>query len=325
VVDLGPLERLAEAGPSAGAVERKRMLVIVNPHASTVSEPLRGLVLAALRSRYDLDAVDTQAQGHATELCREAAHEGYDLVAALGGDGTVNEAANGLVGSLTPLTCLPGGATNVLAKLLGIPGDLVAATEHLLRLPDAWRPRRIDLGRVNGRWFTFSSGVGLTASVVRRTDRHPHLKARLRQWYFAYNALVTFGSEYVVDPPPLAVELDGRRVEGMSLIVQNGQAFSYFYDRQLHVAEGGGLTTGTLAGAVLHRAGPVDVPGVLVRLFGAGPVTGHRRIEGFTDVRGIRCTSADGRPLALEVDGDHLGDVTEAVYDLTPGALVVVT
>ena len=96
---------------------KKRMLVIVNPYATTVSDRLKNLVVYALQGRYSVEAIDTQAQGHATELCREAAVEGYDVVVAFGGDGTVNEAANGLIGSDTPLTCLPGGATEGSVKL----------------------------------------------------------------------------------------------------------------------------------------------------------------------------------------------------------------
>src|SRR3954449_10419617 len=81
---------------------RRRMLVIVNPYATTVSDRLKNLVVYALRGRYEVHAVDTEARDHATELCRQAAKEGYDVVVAFGGDGTVNEAANGLVGSQTP-------------------------------------------------------------------------------------------------------------------------------------------------------------------------------------------------------------------------------
>src|SRR4051794_12089962 len=139
------LERLGDSLALDSATERKRMLVIVNPYATTVSDRLRTLVIAALRGRYEVEAVDTQAPGHAMELCREAALEGYDVVAAFGGDGTVNEAANGLSGSDTPLSCLPGGATNVLCKMLGIPGEIVDATEHLLLMADDWRPRKVDL------------------------------------------------------------------------------------------------------------------------------------------------------------------------------------
>jgi diacylglycerol kinase family enzyme len=104
-----------------------------------------------------VDAIDTQSRNHATNLCRDAAAEGYDVVVAFGGDGTVNEAANGLIGSDTPLTCLPGGATNVFCRMLGIPNDVVDATEHLLRIADDFEPRRIDTGIVNGRHFVSSS------------------------------------------------------------------------------------------------------------------------------------------------------------------------
>src|ERR1700722_20457550 len=99
------LAALQDFGPPQAASKR-RMLIIVNPYATTVSDRLRHLVVYALQSRFEVDAVDTEAQGHATELCREAAHEGYDVVVAFGGDGTVNEAANGLTGSPTPLCCL---------------------------------------------------------------------------------------------------------------------------------------------------------------------------------------------------------------------------
>src|ERR1700691_3864561 len=188
------------------AASKRRMLIIVNPYATTVSDRLRHLVVYALQGRYEVDAVDTEARGHATELCREAAHEGYDVVVAFGGDGTVNEAANGLLGSPTPLTCLPGGSTNVFGKMLGIPGELIDATEHILGLADDWRPRKADLGVVNGRCFTFASGLGLDASVVERVDANPKLKARLGPYFFTWVAVSTFLRRYLVSPPQLQVQ-----------------------------------------------------------------------------------------------------------------------
>src|SRR5918911_1811850 len=161
---------------------KRRMLVIVNPYASTVSDRLRNLVVYALQARYQVEGVDTERRDHATQICREAASEGYDAVVAFGGDGTVNEAANGLIGSSAPLSCLPGGSTNVVCRTLGIPNDVVDATEHLLRMADDFSPRRIDTGRVNGRHFVFSAGIGLDASVAERVDAHPKLKARLTEW-----------------------------------------------------------------------------------------------------------------------------------------------
>src|SRR5881398_474949 len=204
-------ERLGEAFPLTADTERKRMLVIVNPYATTVSDRLKNLVVYALQGRYDVEAIDTQAQGHATELCHEAAEAGYDVVVAFGGDGTVNEAANGLAGSKTPLTCLPGGATNVYCRMLGIPTDVVDATEHLLGLADDWRETRVDLGRLGDRRFTFAAGMGLDASVVERVDRNPRLKARFGPWFFAQSAVKTFLSRYLVRPPRLEVEVGGER------------------------------------------------------------------------------------------------------------------
>ena len=200
---LEQIERLAEAAALGAETPSKRMLVIVNPYATTVSDRLRNLVIYALEGRYEVEAIDTQGKGHATELCREAADEGYDVVVAFGGDGTVNEALNGIAGSATPLTCLPGGSTNVYCKILGIPGEIVDATEHILGLPDRWEPRRVDLGTVNGRAFAFSAGVGLDASVVQRVDEHFNLKARFGPYYFTYAAVTTFSRRYLFHPPRL--------------------------------------------------------------------------------------------------------------------------
>ncbi len=123
-----PLERLASALQAGSDAPRRRMLIIVNPYATTVSDRLKNLVIYALRGSYHVNAVETEARDHATALCHEAAREGYDVVVAFGSDGTVNEAANGLAGSDTPLSCLPGGRANVYCRILGIPVDVVDAT-----------------------------------------------------------------------------------------------------------------------------------------------------------------------------------------------------
>jgi diacylglycerol kinase family enzyme len=158
---LEPKPELTARSPS------KRMLIIVNPYATTVSDRLKNLVVYALRGSYLVDAIDTERRAHATELCRDAARQGYDVVVAFGGDGTVNEAANGLAGSGVPLTCLPGGRANVFCRILGIPGDVVDATEHLLGLADDWRPRAVDLGRLGDRYFLFAAGIGLDVTHTR--------------------------------------------------------------------------------------------------------------------------------------------------------------
>jgi diacylglycerol kinase family enzyme len=305
---------------------KKRMLIIVNPYATTVSDRLRHLVVYALQGRYEVDAVDTEARGHAIELCREAAHEGYDVVVAFGGDGTVNEAANGLRGSPTPLTCLPGGSANVYGKILGIPGELVDATEHLLGMADDWRPRKVDLGVVNGRCFTFASGLGLDASVVRRVDASPHLKARFGAYYFTWAAISTFTRRYILKPPHLTVEAEDARHTGVTAIVQNGSPFTYFKERPIEVAEGPELDSGTLKTCVLRRARPFDMPSIAFRAFSRrARVSRHRQVTPLPATLELTVRSSDEQPLPLQVDGDYLGDVTEARYSVLPRELSVIS
>jgi diacylglycerol kinase family enzyme len=319
------LERLAS--PSAASAPSRRMLVIVNPYATTVSARLKHLVVYALRGRYEVDSVETQARNHATELCREAAQEGYDVVCAFGGDGTFNEAANGLAGSATPLTCLPGGSTNVFCRILGIPNDVVDATEHLLGMADDWRPRAIDLGVVGDRRFLFTAGVGLDASVTKRVDARPRLKARFGPWFYATAAVGAFNREYVMNPRRLAVDLpDGSTLQGVTAIVQNTTPYTYFAKRPIELAEDVALDDGTIAGVVLHRASPLDMPTVTWRaLSSRARILKHRRVESFAGAQGLTIRSLDERPLPLQVDGDYLGELPEIAVRVDAGALRVVS
>jgi diacylglycerol kinase family enzyme len=320
-----PLERLEATLGLGTGVPSKRMLIIVNPYATTVSDRLKNLVVYALRGSYHVDAIDTEARNHATELSREAAREGYDVVVAFGGDGTINEAAQGLAGSDTPLSCLPGGRTNVYCRMLGIPTDVVDATEHLLRMADDWRPRAVDLARVNDRWFTFSAGVGLDASVVERVDAHPRLKARVGEWYYTAVAVSVFNRRYLIHPPRFEAELGDERVPGVTAIIQNAAPYTYFGNRPVDIGEGASLESGDLAGVVLRRASPVDIPTVLFRaLSERARVANHRRVTGFSGLHGLRIRTLDERPLPLQVDGDYIGEVDEAEFTVTPRGITVV-
>jgi diacylglycerol kinase family enzyme len=308
------------------AESRRRMLIVVNPYATTVSDELRRLVVHALTARFEVDAVDTEAPGHATDLCREAAHEGYEVVVAFGGDGTVNEVANGLLGSPTPLCCLPGGSANVYAKMLGIPGDIVDATEHLMAMADDWRPRKVDVGMVNGRCFTFASGLGLDASVVERVDANPRMKRRLGPFFFGAVAVGTFLRKYLISPPRLRVETGSERLEGVTAIVQNGAPFTYFNDRPIELARDVALDSGALAASVLRRATPLGLPLIGWRaLSSRASVGGHRQVTEISGLRELTVRTADERGLPLQVDGDYLGDVAEARYSILADGLTVVS
>jgi len=320
-----PLARLEAALARGRTDPSKRMLIIVNPYATTVSDRLKNLVVYALRGSYQVDAIDTESRDHATELTREAAREGYDVVVAFGGDGTVNEAANGLVGSDTPLSCLPGGRTNVYCRMLGIPIDVVDATEQLLQLADDWRPRAVDVGRVNGRHFLFSAGVGIDASVVERVDAHPRLKARVGEWYYTWTAIQTFNRRYLIHPPRLEAQLGPERVRGVTAIVQNAAPYTYFGNRPVEIGEGASLQSGDLSGVVLQRASPADIPTITWRaLSKRARVIRHRRVYPFTGLHGLSIRSLDGRPLPVQVDGDYIGQTTEVQFEAKPRGIWVV-
>ena len=321
----------AAAKPLTPGATKKRMLIIVNPYATTVSDRLKNLVVYALQARYDVEAVDTEASEHAIEIGREARNGGYDIVVAFGGDGTLNEVVNGLAGTDVPVSVLPGGSTNVVCRTLGIPNDVVDATEHLIGLADDFRPRRIDLGRCNGRHFVFACGVGLDASVVKRVDAHPRLKARGRYWYYTWAAITAFYREYVSNPVRLELDLEGEKIEGVTAIAQNSDPFTYFADIPIRIAEEIDLDDGKISLAVLERATQRDMLPVAARVLSKRlRVSRHRQIETFEGVSEamVRSISTEEggsvRPLPVQMDGDYIGEHTEMKLSVDPAALTVV-
>jgi diacylglycerol kinase family enzyme len=310
---------------------KKRMLIIVNPYATTVSDRLKNLVVYALQGRFEVETIETEAQNHATEIGREVRDHGYDVVVAFGGDGTLNEVANGLAGTDVPVSVLPGGSTNVVCRTLGIPNDVVDATEHLLALVDEWQPRRIDLGRVDDRHFVFSCGAGIDATVVKRVDAHPRMKSMTGPYYFTWAAVSAFYRSYLVNPVRLRAEVDGGEVEGVTALCQNSDPFTYFASRPVRVCEDVAIDDGTLALGVLKRAAQRDMPTLIARVFSERrPAARHRQIEHFSAIASARIASLsetkDGilRPFPVQVDGDYIGERTAVELAVDAGALTVI-
>ena len=311
---------------------KKRMLLIVNPYATTVSDRLKNLVVYALQGRFDVEAVSTQAQNHATEIGREALDGGYDVVVAFGGDGTLNEVVNGLAGTDLPVAILPGGSTNVVGRTLGMPNDVVDATEHLLSLADDWQPRKIDLGMVDDRYFVFACGAGLDATVVKRVDRNPTMKGNAGPYYYSWAGVSSFYRNYLVNPIRMRTTVDGREpVEGITTIIQNSDPFSYFASRPIWICEGIDIDDGTLSMAVLKRAAQRDMPSLISRLFNEHNPTGrHKQVAHFDDVTHAVVetvsTGKDGapRPFPLQVDGDYIGERERIELRVAPSALTIV-
>jgi diacylglycerol kinase family enzyme len=311
---------------------KKRMLIIVNPYATTVSDRLKNLVVYALQGRFEVETAETEAQNHATEIGREVRDHGYDVVVAFGGDGTLNEVANGLAGTDVPVSVLPGGSTNVVCRTLGIPNDVVDATEHHLARADDWQPRNIDHGRVDERHFVFSCGVGIDATVVRRVDAHPRLKSRAGPYYYTWAAVSSLYRNFLLNPPRMRVQADGGEpVDGVTALAQNSDPFTYFASRPIRVCEGVAIDDGTLSLGVLKRAAQRDMPTLIPRLFSdRRPAAHHRQIVHFDDVHSATVESVwkgrDGelRALPVQVDGDYIGEKTRLELRAEPGALTIV-
>ena len=145
---------------------------------------------------------------------------------------------------------------------------------------------------------------------MQRVDAHPRLKARVGEWYYAWTGVRTFTRHYLRRPPRLEAELGDERVAGVTAIVQNADPYTYFGERSVHFGEGATLESGDLAGVVLRRAGPIDIPTITWRaLSPRARMARHRRVEAFSGLQRLRVASADERPLPLQVDGDYIGEV----------------
>ncbi|MEA2455979.1 MAG: hypothetical protein QOI45_2241, partial [Thermoleophilaceae bacterium] len=170
-------------------------------------------------------------------------------------------------------------------------------------------------------------GVGLDASVVERVDRHPLRKARYGAWYYAYAAVDIFTRRYLVRPPHVRVHADGRTLEGVTVIVQNSDPFSYFRKRPIRVASGAGLNTGSLGATVLRSATPLELPTLVPRLLSgrAKTVLRHRHVESLGELGSLRVEAIDDRPFPVQVDGDYIGEFGEIEFSAVPDGLLAVS
>jgi diacylglycerol kinase family enzyme len=309
---------------AATAAQHLRVLLVVNPHATSTDDRVRRAVAGALARRHAVEVVETRHKGHGLEISRAAADQDFDVVVALGGDGTINEVANGLAGTRTALAPLPGGATNVYCRMLGVPRRVPDALDRLAA--SAWSGVGTDVARLNDRWFTFSAGIGLDASAVQKVDRRPWAKARWGPWFFAGVGLSVFLGGYVRDPVRMEViGADGAQ-PAVTVLMQNGNPYTYFGDRPIVLVEDAGLFAGDLAGVALTRARMRDLVPVLWRaLSGRRPVGEHPAVSTLSTGDGLIVRSLDHRALPMQVDGDHIGEGREARFSVLAGGLRVVT
>ena len=333
-----------------------RGLLIVNRHATSMTATVTDLAVRSLAGLVDLDVERTQHRGHAREL---AAASDADLVIVHGGDGSINEAVNGIMSradSLSPggndppqtppahggaarppipprpgpprppgqIAVIPGGGANVLARALGLPLDAAAAIRQLREAIVAGRHRTIGLGLAADRYFTFSAGLGMDAEVVREVERMRaqgrresvplFLRTMVRQYYRGTDRR----------QPALSLERDGEpAVSGLFMtIITNRSPWTYFRGRPLLPVPNPDFNSGLdlLALRQIRLTTIFNAVGQMLYVRSRPP-----RGRDMVSVLGLESlTLRSTRPIALQADGEYLGETEAVKFQFAPSALRVV-
>ncbi|MGK5679049.1 diacylglycerol/lipid kinase family protein [Actinoplanes sp. URMC 104] len=314
-----------------------RALLLVNPKATTTSERTRDVLVRALRSAVELSVEYTTRRGHAATLARAAAESGVDVVVTLGGDGTVNEAVNGLMSAeavlsgltgtraqvLPALAVVPGGSTNVFARALGLPRDWVEGVSVILDGLRDGRHRVIGLGRADDRYFTFAGGMGLDAAVVRRVEQ-----ARLRGrtstpglYFRSIVGQVLAGEDRKA--PPLTIERPGEPAvtELGTVIVQNTAPWTYVGDRPINPSPGASFDRG-LDVMALRGLAIAGTARTLAQLATRKHEPHGKTVLHLHDQEEF--TVIADRPQPFQLDGDYLGERQKVHFVSVPEALRVI-
>ena len=320
-----------------------RALLIVNPRATSTTSLRRDVIARALASELDLEVVETRYRGHAAKLAASAAGDGFGLVLTLGGDGTVNEAVNGIMSagrhgpaaaaeaaagsaaadSRPALAAIPGGSANVFSRALGLPTDPVDAAGRILDALSHGRCRRIGLGQAGDRYFAFNAGLGFDAEVVRaveglRADGSP-ASAALYLWTAVRHFFTVTDRRH----PALVLERAGRDPEShlFFCIVSNAAPWTFLGSRPVNPSPEADFDAGLDLFAV-RKLTTVHTLATLRRMLSkSGPPRGR----GVLALHDEPCyTIRSERPVAFQVDGEYVGEVERMTFRSVPDALRVI-
>lgn len=320
-----------------------RALIVVNPAATTTSARTRDVLIHALASDLKLDVATTEYRGHARDLARQAAEGGtHELVVALGGDGTVNEVVNGLLHSgpdpdaLPRLAVVPGGSTNVFARALGLPNDVVEATGALLDALRDGTERTVGLGLAAGtpgtadesvpaRWFTFCAGFGFDAGVIGRVEQQRERgKRSTHALYIRQVARQFLGDPHRREGTITLKRPDEDPVEGLVVsIVCNTVPWTYLGNRPIYALPDASFDT-ALDVLGLSKLSMPAATRYVTQLLTSSPDRGPRgkhavSLHDLTDF-----TLQSQAPLPFQMDGDHLGLRTSVTFTGVRRALRVI-
>ena len=312
-----------------------KVLLVVNPLASSVTGRTRVVIQKALSADHRVEVAVTQRRDHATKIAENAAKDGIDIVVVLGGDGTLNEVANGLVDSGTAIAALPGGSTNVFARTLGVPDDPIEATGSLLDSLEVGSIHRIGLGSVNDRYFLFHAGIGFDAAVVEQVEKRAGVLKRFAGHpLFVIAAIGTWLRNYDRKRPAFLIstqkigeealgDIETTGVEGLFAVCLNTDPYTYLGTRKISLAPNADLDT-PLAVATFKNLTLKKLLPVVLGSLGIGKITtsSSRTVDLRTDL--IKARASAYKLVPLQVDGDFLGNFEEFSFIYKASCLDVV-
>ena len=300
-----------------------RLLLIVNSFASSVTAKNTVAVHQRLSQHHDVQVVETNRRGHATRFAEDAARRGNDVVVAYGGDGTLNEVATGVATTETALAVLPGGSTNVFARTLGMPNDALQSVELIVDALDRNAISPIGLGRANDRYFTFHTGLGYDAAVVRWVEQRAALKRYAGHPLFVLASLKTFFMDFDRKRPHFSLEFgDGHTVdEGYFAVVMNTNPYTYLGNRPLDLVPKTDVDS-KLSVVTFKTMNPSHILRTLSSALRGGGIPEKPWLDVHTNVSSV--VARDNRAFPYQLDGDYLGETREITFEHVPNALRLV-
>jgi diacylglycerol kinase family enzyme len=305
-----------------------RALLVVNPKATAATRRARDALVETLSKHVALTEVCTERRGHAVDLARTAAESSFDVVIALGGDGTVNEVVNGLLTdgpdpALPRLAVVPCGLANVFARSLGVPNRPLAAIETLLDALRVGRRRSVSMGVADGRYFTFCAGMGFDAAVVRIVESRRAAGRRSTSFLYVRSALRHFATGTDRRRPAIQLHLPGgiEPTRVFLFIVTNTSPWTYLGAHPISPTPQAGFDSGLdVFGMSVFRIVPV-FRSVLRLLAGSDRVADRRWAVSLHDLSEFAASAPE--PVDFQLDGEYLGRRTQVRFRSVPDALQV--
>ena len=305
-----------------------RGLLVINPIATTITPRAREVLINALAYQFRLETIPTDHRGHAAELGAKARAEGVDCVVVFGGDGTVNEVINGMMGEQGPgpdvpaLGVVPGGSANVLSRSLGFPVDAIEATGELIAAIRERSLRTIGLGRAGERWFACNAGLGIDAEIIASMERlRAEGKAATATRYFATTINQFFRKTDRVASSLVVIQPGEQPVRRVYVaIIQNTSPWTFLGALPLDPSPGASFDTGLDLWALRSMSVPSGLR-YARRIMAQSKAGSTKNLLKLHDQPEF--VIACHKPTALQLDGESLGLVEEVRFSAQPNALRV--